>query len=75
MTLTKNYKKPTETMKSVSKWYRLREIWMSSWKGLDSRYKPKGGASKGDSYWHMLVESVNMVRDLLKNNRELREQT
>jgi hypothetical protein len=37
--------------------------------------KPKGGASKGDSYWHMLVESVNMVRDLLKNNRELREQT
>jgi hypothetical protein len=39
MTLTKNYKKPTETMKSVSKWYRLREIWMSSWKGLDSRYK------------------------------------
>lgn len=30
--------------------------------------------SKGESYWEMFLESVGMVRDLLKSNRELREQ-
>jgi hypothetical protein len=35
---------------------------------LGKAEKDKGGA-KGENYWLMFLESVSMVRDLLKSNR------
>lgn len=42
---------------------------------LLSKVEKDRGNVKSDNYWLMFLESIAMVRDLLKSNRELREQT